>query len=311
MPDTARATEIADQIAADFYNNENKFDWSARKKHQNMADANLWEAMPEVVAVHKLQRQKQNTPEDIRLFLTFIAAMDRSRDAINLWHKGLGLFISDKNLFQPAKIERMSESEIDEMRAKLKARGVSQKHKDDSDAWHAIGCTLAKETEESSHVLRVIKSGEGDAKELLRDLWRKDGNRDSFPLLRGPKISQMWVRMMADPGGAEIDNLDWIRVAVDTHVRRVSEKLEVADTEDMSLDVARGEIQSVWKEAAAQGRSVGPNGKRLTSAALDPALWFFGKYGCTHCESTAKGQWTRFGKACDHCRLRKDDSSKT
>lgn len=305
MPHTARAAKIADQIAADFYNNN--FCWSARKKDQHMAGKNLWEEMPEVAAVHELEGQK-NTPEDIRLFLTFIAAMDRSRDAISLWDKGTKLLISDKDLFQPAEVAKMSQSDI---KKKLKRSGVSQRHDDDSKAWHSIGCTLAKETEQPSQVLHVIKSGKGDAKELLRDLWRKDGDRVRFPLLRGPKISQMWVRMMAEPGGAEIDNLDWVRVAVDTHVRHVSEKLGVADTEGMSLEVARGEIQSAWKEAVAQARSSGSNGKPLTSATLDPALWFFGKYGCTHCESTAKGQWTRFGNACDHCRLRKDDSSKT
>ena len=32
----------------------------------------------------------------------------------------------------------------------------------------------------------------------------------------------------------------------------------------------------------------GPPGVAGTCAALDPALWFFGKYGCSHCEKMGR-----------------------
>ena len=36
-----------------------------------------------------------------------------------------------------------------------------------------------------------------------------------------------------------------------------------------------------------------------TCCALDPALWFYGKHGCNHCENVKRR--VRFGRACDSC----------
>jgi hypothetical protein len=37
-------------------------------------------------------------------------------------------------------------------------------------------------------------------------------------------------------------------------------------------------------QALAAGNAVGPEPLRGTAAALDPALWFWGKWGCSFCE---------------------------
>lgn len=303
MPDSARATEIAEQIAADFYNNN--FCWSARKKYQHMADKNLWEEMPEVVAVKQLGTQ---CPSEVRLFLTFTAAMDYNRDSTNLWKRSVELFKDHKEFFDPKWVSEKGEGDLERV---LIGHGISQRHDRDIKAWEAIAKTL--NTEKDCPVRHVIETGEGDAQTLLKYLSDK-GNQLKFPHLRGPKISHMWIRMMVDPGEATLRNLAKVNVAVDKHVRRVTKNLKIARTQDNGK--FDEEIREAWGKAveAAQktkGKIEGTEPLRGTNAALDPALWFFGKYGCTYCESTAKGQWTRFGDACDYCRLRKDDSSKT
>lgn len=70
----------------------------------------------------------------------------------------------------------------------------------------------------------MVEDGVGEAKELLEELRRCDrAGRPLFPMLRGPKIGPMWVRIMVAPGGAQIRNIDALPVAVDVHVRRVTE----------------------------------------------------------------------------------------
>ena len=149
-------------------------------------------------------------------------------------------------------------------------------------------------------VSRVIDAGSGEAQELLRDLKSHDnGGRARFPMLRGPKVGPMWIRMMAHPGRARIDHIEVIPVAVDVQVRRVTENLGVAATCGLSLRKAKPVIQQTWKNAVSEADIKGPAGIEGTCEALDPALWFFGRHGCAHCEKEDKQ--VSFGRACDFC----------
>jgi hypothetical protein len=90
--------------------------------------------------------------------------------------------------------------------------------------------------------------------------------------------------MLAQPGGALISSIEAIPVAVDVQVRRVSERLGVAETSTLDLDTARPLIQTAWNDDVTRGGTAGPPGLENTAAALDPALWFMGKWGCSFCE---------------------------
>lgn len=287
-----RANEVArlaELIASDYY--DNRLELSARGK----VTGSPWSRMPEVGWVRALRRS--GAPDrTVRLFLTFIAAMDRARDATRLWRAGVGLYGSHPDLFEPAVVAAVPVSELREL---LAAFGVSQRHEPDSDAWSSIAHSLASG---DGPIRRVIDCGVGDARDLLADLQTYDeAGRPRFPLLKGPKIGPMWVRMVANPGGAQIDRIDMIPVAVDVHVRRVTENLGVTDTRGRSLRASKPVIQSAWREAVAKARVGGPARIEGTCAALDPALWFFGMHGCRHCESA--GQRIPIGRACDQCQL--------
>ena len=175
---------------------------------------------------------------------------------------------------------------------------VSRRHRPDTAAWHRIATSLAHGPE--SPVKRLIETGRGDAQELLRDLTARDEKGlTRFPLLRGPKIRLMWIRMMVNPGRAAIDRIETIPVAVDVQVRRVTENLGVTATRGLRLRKAKPIIHQAWMEAVSETDIGGPPGIAGTCAALDPALWFFGKHGCGHCEKANRK--VRFGRACDHC----------
>jgi hypothetical protein len=90
--------------------------------------------------------------------------------------------------------------------------------------------------------------------------------------------------MLAHPGRAQIISIEILPVAVDVQVRKVTEYLGVTDTGDLDLDSARPIIQAAWERDVAENGSSGPPPLEGSAAALDPALWFWGKWGCTRCE---------------------------
>ena len=282
-------TRLVNMIASDFY--DGRLDLSER----NTALDSEWSKLPEVKCVEQL-RVSGTSDRMARLFITFIAAMERARDSTHLWHAGIKLFESHPELFNPAYVSDIPFSILLNL---LSSSKVSQRHRPDTNAWRVIARNL---TTGNSPVRRVIEHGVGDAEELLKDLQSRDHTgRNRFPMLRGSKIGPMWVRMMTVPGGAKIDRMAIIPVAVDVQVRRVSENIGVADTRGLSIREAKPIIQCAWQKAVAAANIGGPSGIAGTCAALDPALWFFGKHGCSYCEKI--GQQMPISRACDYCQL--------
>ena len=215
MPQPTDAFRLAELVANDFY--DDRLDLSARGGDSSSA----WSRMPAVECVRSL-RCSGASDRAVRLFLTFVAAMNRARDATRLWRAGLKLFDSYPELFEPAVVAAVP---LAKLRDLLSTHRVSQRHGPDSDAWSRIAISLSSD---NGPVSTVIDHGVGDAEELRADLKTlHEAGRPRFPMLRGPKIGPMWMRLLANPGGAKIDRIDTIPVAVDVHVRRVTENLEL------------------------------------------------------------------------------------
>ena len=330
---TSRASRIAQLIAEDFFGDRLELasrDMSREDEElmrrtspssSHQVESRTWLGMPEVEAVHGIQsseaarergqdssrlysvrtsahiRAHGGNNHAVRLFLTFVSAMDRARDATQLWRAAMRLYRERPATFDPRHVAGL---EVDALLPVLRSAAVSRRHGPDTAAWHQIATSLAYGPE--SPVRRMIETGRGDAQELLRDLTTRDEEGLArFPLLRGPKIRLMWIRMMVNPGQAVIDRIETIPVAVDVQVRRVTENLGVTATRGLRLRKAKPIIHRAWIEAVSETDIGGPPGIAGTCAALDPALWFFGKHGCGHCEKA--GRKVRFGRACDHCVL--------
>ena len=188
---------------------------------------------------------------------------------------------------------------LTELREALAGSGVSQRHSIDAAAWRLISEALTSEASPIA-VRQAVAGGDGDAGELLESVTARTPNGQPwFPLLSGPKISVMWIRMLAEPGRATISNLSVLPIAVDVQVRKATEYLGVTDTGGLELERARAVIQEAWAPLAAA--AVGPEPLRGTGAALDPALWFLGKWGCSFCERA--GRKLPVSRACAGCRF--------
>jgi hypothetical protein len=147
----------------------------------------------------------------------------------------------------------------------------------------------------------AVYDGSADARLLLAELAAPTPRGPRVPLLSGPKIGPMWVRMLAVPGGAVISSLAELPVAVDVQVRKVSEYLGVVNTRGRPLEQVRGLIQRTWQEDVRQHGTEGPPTLAGTAAALDPALWFYGKWGCTTCE--VNGRQIPIAEVCRECQF--------
>ena len=267
-----------------------ELDLSARTEKATVG----WEGVPEVPATARLRRAGASDAQ-VRLFLTLTCAMDRARDANRLWRAAADLFLAEPWVFDPpsALAEQAAAAEL------LQASGVSQRHGPDVEAWTALAGAFSQ-PEIVPRAWRAVFLGQGDARDLLQErasLW-PDG-RPLLPMIRGPKVGPMWVRMLAYPGGATLSSLAVIPVAVDVQVRRATENLGVTATEGMELERARPFIQQAWAVDVADHGAAGPLSLEGTCAALDPVLWFFGKYGCSHCEGV--GHRVPIAGVCKRC----------
>jgi len=237
------------------------------------------------------------TDAEVRLYITFTSALDRARDADLLWRRSARLFSKIRWPFAP---EECVSRPIGELKDSLRQSGVSQRHGPDSSGWRRIAQTLSKPAlAPEAHA--AVFEGRGDAGALLMELENLQEGRALFPFLRGPKVGPMWVRMLAYPGGAAMTSLETLPVAVDVQVRKVTEYLGVTDTLGDNLEKVRGLVQARWAEDVRVNGAEGPSSLTDTCAALDPALWFYAKWGCTWCERS--GRKVPISAICDICRF--------
>lgn len=261
------------------------------------APAPGWGGMPEVVATTRLHQLGASAAE-LRLFLTFAAAMDRARDADVLARRAVRMFEAAPWTFAPAEVSRRTLRDLTDA---LKEFGVSQRHSVDVFGWRTLAETL-NDPSLAPESRAAIHDGRADARRLTAELasTTKQGT-PCFPLLSGPKVSALWVRLLAFPGGATITSMETVPVAVDVQVRKVTEYLAVTDTGDLDLIDARSPIQETWARDVDTHGAAGPEGVSNTPGALDPALWFYGKWGCTFCESA--GRKLPISPVCGDCRF--------
>jgi hypothetical protein len=213
-----------------------------------------WDGLPESFLASELRRRGESDAF-VRLAITFLAAMDRARDADKLWRRGLALHKSARWTFDLAEVVARQLSELADA---LLSAGVSQRHLPDSAAWRRIAEAL-RDSDPEHPVTTLIETGTGSAPLLFDDLHsRTTSGSPRFPLLGGPKIAPMWIRMMVFPGNASVSQLEVVPVAVDVQVCRVTEFLGVADTRGLALEDARPKITRAWRDQATAGEVIAP-----------------------------------------------------
>ena len=281
---------LAESIASDFFGN--RFDHASR----DMPDVEPWLLIPEVGAAQQL-RNAGASDRAVRRFLTLVCAVDYQTNSDRLWNAAARLHTTRPDLFEPAQVAAMPTDRLH--RDQHESGAAGRFHQRNAKSWQKIAEYLV--SGERSAVRRAIDEGVGCVDDLREDLRR-------YPLLRGEKIGPVWIRIMAIPGKARIAPVESMSVGVDIHLRRLTRNLGLLDSggdiaEIDASDASRdAEIRRIWRDAAHRAKIEGPSELGGGPGALDPALWFFGRYGCKPCQELARP--VRFGHVCDACRFR-------
>ena len=257
-----------------------------------------WEGLPEAQAAARL-RDAGASDVEVRLFLTFTCAVIRTRDAEHIWAAATELFLAAPLLFDPQYVLEHEET----VAAGLCDFAVGQPDGRDLETWVSLARRLAP-----PDVWESVRSALYDGEQrrggwLVHDaaaLGRIGTRRGLLWMARKPSVEHQWVRMLAYPGAAYIGELWGLPVAVDAQARQASEFLGMATTQGMRRAAARPIIQRAWYSDVDRHGAVGPNmSLKNTGAALDPALRFLGKHGCSYCAGV--GRRVPVADVCANC----------
>jgi hypothetical protein len=262
-----------------------------------------WDSMPECSAARRI-RGHGATDAAVRIFVTLVSALDRARDADRLWQSAAEAYVDAPWAFEPAAVAEHSLLELQDL---LRRYGVSQRHTVDSAVWRTIAEALLR-AEAVPAIHEAIHRGIGQVSVLRREVEAATPEGSPlFPMLRGPKVARMWIRMLAVPGNAVISGFGELEMAVDVQVQKVTAYLGLRDVHGQDVEKVRDSVQAAWAEQIARFGAAGPDALRGTAAALDPAVWFFGKWGCTFCERA--GKRLPIHAVCRGCRFKGSSSA--
>jgi len=244
--DDLKAIRIAGRLFEQFYNRKGIFkDYS----------------MPEYV----LPRNLKERSREHALFLTYVISIDYMTDAEKLWKKSRGAYELYSERFTPEKILKVSPRTVETFVRQLGARFGSNA----ASIWIKLSKVL---TDKYDGDPRNITPEVLSIQEIKKKL-------NEFPSLRGPKLSNFYIRAMGETGLLKVKNLDELDIPVDKQVARftiytgvlklLSEQF-VGCAQDEPL---RSLIEEAWRHAA----------KALSTAPwkIDEPIWTVGSKLCS------------------------------
>lgn len=198
------------------------------------------------------------------LFLTLSTALNRQRDAEQLYSKCERLYYDEHWIFEP---ETLIESrDFQELVELFEGEGM-RFGKGDAEVWYEIARTLYRDHDsdpvnllevhdyDMERVEEYVYSAKGET------LFFKHGRK--FPALRGDKIRPFWLRLMSGfvhPLGSQGSS----DISVDTHIQNITNELLGTDYSLEERD--KEEIRQFWSTVCAS--------HPLNPVDIDGPLWF-------------------------------------
>lgn len=251
-----------------------------------------WDGLPEVALARKL-RDEGASDAAIRHALTLGVLLSRGRPTQRYWSSVADLFIAERWVFDPSEVAKRRLVELAQAFAAHRAGGSEGL---ESAAWRTICETLAEPAKVPA-ISGALGEGRADVAGLLREVCGQTASGVwLFPVLCTAPSAAAWIRVLAYPGGAELTGLEAVPLHVDAAVRQVSEYLGMAPPSSWLLEEAAPVIRRAWEDDVRDGGAAGPDGLRDTACALAPALAFFARWGCAHCER--EGRKVPVGEIC-------------
>jgi len=225
-------------------------------------------SMPE----YQLPRNLQPGSREHANYLTYIISIDYMTDAEKLWRNARGAYELYPERFTPEIILKASEDRLRVFLRRLGARYSSNAVK----IWKKISKLLLDRYEADPRNITPQPSTISEIK------WKLD----AFPSLRGPKLTNFYIRAMGETGLLKVKNLNELDIPVDKQVTRFTAYTGVIKFLSSKFqgcandDPLRSVIQEAWREAA---RTL-----RIAPWKLDEPIWNIGSKLCTQ-------------RKCHHC----------
>ena len=218
-------------------------------------------SMPEYI----LPRNLEKGSRDHALYLTYVISVDYMTDAEKLWARSRGAHELYPERFKPGEINRLSDqtlrSFIKGIGARFPSNGVS--------IWRKISKILLEQYNGDPRNITPTPLSIEEIKNRL----------DEFPSLRGPKLSNFYIRAMGENNLFKITNFDELDIPVDKQVARftvytgvlklLSERFEGCVHENP----LRSLIEEAWRTAAEKNNTY--------PWKLDEPIWTIGSKLCS------------------------------
>ena len=244
--DDLKAFKIAERLFDQFYNRKGVFaDYS----------------MPEYVLPRNL---KEGTREHA-LYLTYVISIDYMTDAVRLWKRSRSAYELYPERFTPATILKFGPRTVETIVKSLGARFYSNAAK----TWIKISKLLVDKYGGDPRNITSQQLTIEEVKEKIKE----------FPYLRGPKLTNFYIRAMGETGLFKVKNLDELDIPVDKQVARftmytgVLKLLSEQFTGCVHEEPIRSLIEEAWRNAA--------NKLGTPPWKLDEPIWTIGSKLCS------------------------------
>jgi hypothetical protein len=197
-------------------------------------------------------------------YFTLPMALNYQRDSFKLWEAALKTYNDPetKVVFDVEKVSKMSDITLRKHLMKYKLALQPNKH---VATWQTIAKKVFEEWGSFEHMFSSVQHDFLKLRNTVQVVHKKN-----FPYLSGPKIFNYWSSILKRYAGVELENIDHVEIAVDTHILKCSVLLEVI-TKEESEKLSTLEISYRWRKAL-EGSGIAP-------LDIHFVLWFWSRNG--------------------------------
>ncbi|MBX4198322.1 hypothetical protein KW782_03250 [Candidatus Parcubacteria bacterium] len=205
-----------------------------------------------------------NQKEERIAYFTLPMALNYQRDSYKLWEAALKTW-NDKETRVVFDIEKVSKLDTEKLREYLLRYRLALQPNKHINTWQTISKTVAREWGSFEGLMKAIDYDFLKLKEIVQGSHKKD-----FPYLSGPKIFNYWSSILKRYAHVELRNIEYVELAVDTHILKCSVALNVI-TADEATKLGRLEISDKWRKAL--------HGSGIAPSEMHFILWFWSRNG--------------------------------
>lgn len=196
------------------------------------------------------------------LYFTLPVCINFQRSSPAMWASALKTYEDSKTryLFYPEKVVKTPREKLQADLLKHKLGLQKNKH---TEIWTAISKGL--DTHFENDPRKLLQSGDLDIAKILKIIQLE--KKDSFPYLRGPKLSNYWLYILSKFTDAKFKNMHELSIIPDTHVIQSTVKLGMLGVEEATPE----KVSETWKLLLKDSD--------ITPVQMHPVLWNWSRNG--------------------------------